>query len=172
MHDQVGRDEISSGEAESGQELWSCQATLAAGIRHGVCCEGLCLLSEGVAMLPEVFPASLDGDFEVGLGSGLLLGPALGLLIPRLVVEGPLDHGVDLLVDRTLVFDVLLPAHLGSVVLAAAGGAGRAICWAVDASVGSTLLFAVSLESAVVARASFGGRGSGCSWLWLALSPG
>ena len=91
-------------------------------------------------MLPEVFPAGCDGDFEVGLGLRLPLGPAFGVSVPYLVVEGSLEHGVDLFKDRALV-----PAHPGGVVLAATGCAGCAIRWAVDSSVGGSLLFAVTL---------------------------
>ena len=96
-------------------------------------------------MLPEVFPAGCDGDFEMGLGLGLPRGPAFGVSVPCLVVEGSLEHGVDLFKDRALVLNVRLPAHLGSVVLAATGCAGCAIRWAVDSSVGGSLLFAVTL---------------------------
>ena len=93
-------------------------------------------------MLPEVFPAGCDGDFEVGLGLRLPLGPAFGVSVPYLVIEGSLEHGVDLFKDRALVLNVRLPAHPGGVVLAATGCAIR---WAVDSSVGGSLLFAVTL---------------------------
>jgi hypothetical protein len=61
------------------------------------------------------------------------------------VVEGSLEHGVDLFKDRILVLNVGLPAYLGSVILAATGCAGCAIRWAVDSSVSGSLLFAMTL---------------------------
>ena len=96
-------------------------------------------------MCGRVAPASCDGDFEMGLGLRLPRGPAFGVSVPCLVVEGSLEHGVDLLKDRALVLNVRMPAHPGSVVLAATGCAGCAIRWAVDLSVGGSLLFAVTL---------------------------
>ena len=57
-------------------------------------------------------------------------------------------------------------------VLVSAGGAGGTEGGAVDAPVGSALLFAVAQEAAEGAHATFGGRGSGYALEWLALSPG
>ena len=60
----------------------------------------------------------------------------------------------------------LLPEHVGQVVWPATGGASGAKCGAVDPAVGGSLLFPVSVLSAVCARSSAVG-----SWSAMVVFP-
>ena len=65
------------------RQLWHPVSAMASTVRAWVSC---------VSVLPEVFPAGCDGDFEMGLGLRLPRGPAFGVSVPCLVVEGSLEH--------------------------------------------------------------------------------